>query len=210
MHNNDTRCAELISVIAAYLQHLALIDMQRCRYLSLMIDGATDQSVAEKETIYIRLLNQGKPKNHMMSIAAVNHGHSDGLLVCLETLFKDFGLPDWKQKVVGFCADGASVNLGQRNGVAAKLRNDIAQLIDVHCMAYRLELLVFQVQKKVVMVDRVSDILHQTWKTYHFSSKSKRELKAICEKLETRLENPAPVKGFRWISHLCQALGLFN
>lgn len=68
-------------------------------------------------------------------------------------------------------------------------------------MAHRLELSIFQVQK-VNMVGNVNDALHQIWKTYNFSPKSKHELQTVCDELETRLSNPVPVKGTRWIPHL--------
>ena len=50
------------------------------------------------------------------------------------------GVKDWRNKIVYLCADGASVNLGRDNGVAAKLRREVDYLIACHWFANRLEL----------------------------------------------------------------------
>ena len=63
------------------------------------------------------------------------------LYTCLRvSVFKMAGVEDWRNKIVYLCADGASVNLGKDNGVAAKLRREVDYLITCHCVAHRLEL----------------------------------------------------------------------
>ena len=88
------------------------------------------------------------------------------------------------------------MNTGQRNGVVSLLRQEAPHLIDFHCMAHRLELALLKLQKQSPIMQSVNDCLHLIWKTYHFSPKSKRELKIIGE-LEVRIYSPAPVKGTR-------------
>lgn len=85
--------------------------------------------------------------NRMVSLIEVVHGHADVLVECIDVSFQEFGLPSWREKTVGFCADGASVNLGQEAGVVAIIKQDIPHFIDIHCMAHWLELALFQVQK---------------------------------------------------------------
>ena len=101
------------------------------------------------------------------------------------------------------------MNLGQTNGVVAKLREDNPKLIDIHCMTHRLELALMGVLKQNKMVSLVNDTLYLVWKTYHFSPKSSRELKQVCYELETRFYKPKPVKGTRWVPHLDRALKVF-
>ncbi|KAL8572378.1 hypothetical protein ACOMHN_023147 [Nucella lapillus] len=208
-YDNDVRCAELISTIASDLQEENASQIKDCKYISIMIDGATDSSVTENEAVYVRYVEDGVPVNHLVSLTEVSYAHADGVLECINSSMVKFGLENWKDKLVGFCADGATVNLGQSNGVVAKLREDNPKLIDIHCMAHRLELAVLGVLKKVKMVETVNDTLHLIWKTYHFSPKSKRELQTVCEELATRFYKPKPVKGTRWIPHLDRALKIF-
>lgn len=51
------------------------------------------------------------------------------------------------------------------------------------------------VQKDNAMIRQVYDMLHLVWKTYHFSAKSMRELKAIGEDLGVDVLVPGGVKG---------------
>ena len=44
------------------------------------------------------------------------------------------------QTMVMFTSDGASVMLGENNGVAAILRRDISHLCEQHCVAHREDL----------------------------------------------------------------------
>ena len=46
----------------------------------------------------------------------------------------------WREKVVFLCTDGASVNMGKKNGVAAKLKSLLDHLMVVHFIAHWLEL----------------------------------------------------------------------
>ena len=208
-YDNDVRCAELISTIARDLQEESASQIKECNYISIMIDGATDSSVTENEAVYVRYVEDGVPVNHLISLTEVSYAHADGVLECINSSMEKFGLQKWRDKLVGFCADGASVNLGQVSGVVSKLREDNPKLIDIHCMAHRLELAVLGVLRKVKMVETVNDTLHLIWKTYHFSPKSKGELQTVCEELATRFYKPKPVKGTRWIPHLDRALKIF-
>ena len=174
-----------------------------------MIDGATDSSNMENEAVYIRYVRDGEPVNSLVCLSEVSHAHADGIVDCIGTSMVQFGLENWKEKLVGFCADGANVNLGQTNGVVAKLREDNPKLTDIHCMAHRLELALMGVLKQNKMVSLVNDTLYLVSKTYHFSPKSSRELKQVCYELETRFYKPKSVNGTRWVPNLDRALKVF-
>ncbi|CAM4603447.1 unnamed protein product [Leuciscus chuanchicus] len=140
---------------------------------------------------------------------SLSHAHADGVTDCIQSSMSKFGLEEGKQKLVGFCAYGTNVNKGQTAGVVTKLRVDNLKLLDIHCMAHRLELALLGVLKEVSVVSHVNDTLHLIWKTYHFSPKSNREHKIVCEELESRFYKPKPVKGARWVLHLDRALKVF-
>ena len=71
--------------------------------------------------------------------------------------------------MIGFGADGTSVNLGKRQGVAAILKKEIFHLIDIHCLGHQLELSMLEMQGecKFKFLQNVYDILHLEQKTYH-------------------------------------------
>ena len=66
---------------------------------------------------------------------------------------------NWGQKLVTSGADGASVNLGKKAGLAALLRKELSFLVDFHCLPYRLELALLEVQKSCKSDDDVYKLL---------------------------------------------------
>ena len=132
-----------------------------------------------------------------------------GLKEPISTTFEEAGVEDWKEKVVAFGADGASVNLGKKAGVAALLKKDISYLVDFHCLPHRLELALLELQGSCKSVEDVYNILHLIWITYHYSPKSVRALKSIADELEINILKPTQVKGTRWLPHVSRALEVF-
>ncbi|XP_067668254.1 zinc finger protein 862-like [Haliotis asinina] len=210
-YSNDVRCGEMLATIASTIRDETMDLINDSHYLSVMIDGATDSSVSENEVIYVRTVLNGKAENKLVEVIAIEHGHAEGVISATKSALSRVGISDetLTSRIVGFCADGANVNMGQRNGVVSLLRHDVPHLIDFHCMAHRLELALLKLQKQSPIMQSVNDCLHLIWKTYHFSPKSKRELKMIGEELEARIYSPAPVKGTRWVPQLDRAMRVF-
>jgi hypothetical protein len=87
--------------------------IENCKALSIMYDGATDTSVSEVEIIYVRLLQDGYPKDYFMGLVDLEHAHADGVFTAIDTAMNNHGSIHWKEKVVGGGSDGASVNIGK-------------------------------------------------------------------------------------------------
>ena len=132
-----------------------------------------------------------------------------GLKEAISTTFEEAGVEDWKEKMAAFGADGASVNLGKKAGIAALLKKDIPYLVDFHCLPHRLELALLELQSSYKSVEVVYNILHLIWKSYHYSPKSVRALKSIADELEINILKPMQVKGTRWLPHVSRALKVF-
>ncbi|ROI15239.1 Zinc finger protein 862 [Anabarilius grahami] len=192
-YNNDTACAQFVGVIADTLKGKTYTKIEDAPYLSIMIDGDTDVSTKECEIIYARILNEGKPMNILIGHIEVKHAHAQGVYDATKEAFQHLGTETgWLEKTVAMGADGAAVNLGH--------------IVPFHCMPHRLELAMLSVQRKIPMVDHVYNLLNMVWKTYHFSSKSMRELRALGEELGVRLNVPGSVSGTRWLPHVNRAL----
>jgi hypothetical protein len=50
---------------------------------------------------------------------------------------EDAGFPNYQNHLIGFCADGASVNFGKSDGVQKKLKDLVPWLIPIWCMPHR-------------------------------------------------------------------------
>ena len=132
-----------------------------------------------------------------------------GLVQAVESAFGDLEVPNWKEKLTGFGADGASVNVGHKGGVSALLKKDVPHLLEIHCFPHRLELALLSMQRDCHLVTQVYDVLQLVWKTYHYSPKSKRELKTLGSQLGIDVLQPTRVKGSRWLPHVSRALDVF-
>ena len=77
-----------------------------------------------------------------------------GFVQVINNCFADLGLKEWKKSTIGFGEDGASVNLGRRQGVASILKQEVDHLIDIHCLPHRLELSMLEMQQIANMLKR--------------------------------------------------------
>ena len=132
-----------------------------------------------------------------------------GLKEAINTTFEEAGVEDWKEKLVAFGADGASVNLGKKAGIAALLKKDIPNLVDFHCLPHKLELALLELQSSCKTVEDVYNILHLIWKMHHYSPKTVRALKSIEDELEINILKPMQFKGTHWLPHVSRALKVF-
>ena len=95
--------------------------------------------------------------------------------------------------------------MGQRNGVAAKLKSTVNHVIAVHCIAHRLELGVSKAIKDHTRLKRLNDVLIFLYEQYHYSPKALRELRMLGEALEEKVLKPTNLKGSRWVPYIFKA-----
>ncbi|XP_068720447.1 zinc finger protein 862-like [Montipora capricornis] len=187
---NDKGCNKFVSQISTVMTEQLAAEVNSKKYISLLIDGATDAGGKENETVHCRYVKDGQPLNRLVGHKAVAHGHAQGILDTVKESFEGVGILEWKDKLVGIGADGASVNLGTKCGVAALLRLDIPYLVDFHCLPHRLELALLEMQRSCRQVEIIYEVLQMIWKTYHYSPKSTRELQAIGNELGVSVLKP--------------------
>ena len=127
---------------------------------------------APKRPIYHTLQLPYKIHLYKKIIACTHFSVSTGL--------SQVGLPNWKEKVVGFGLEGASVMVGSRNGVVALLKADVPYLTDIHCLAHKLELGVLSALKDNPDISQVRDVLQGIRKCYKFSPQGPVRAAAGC------------------------------
>ena len=103
--------------------------------------------------------------------------------------FEEAGIDDWKDRLVGFGSDGAAVNVGCRNGVAAQLLRDIPYLISIHCVVHRLEMGVTKAIKENTNMVQLQNTLKNLY------DQEPQTITSCCWKSETShwvSQEPAP------------------
>ena len=73
----------------------------------------------------IRTLENGLAVNKQATIQGVEKSDADSVLVSIVNGFKHVGINNWREGLVACGSDGASVMTGVRNGVTAKLRQEV-------------------------------------------------------------------------------------
>ncbi|XP_068749360.1 E3 SUMO-protein ligase KIAA1586-like [Montipora capricornis] len=148
----------------------------------------------ENETVFCRYVLDGHPVNPLIGHKAVEHANAEGLKDAICATFEAVDV-SCESKLVPFGADGSSVNLGKKSGLATLLKKAIPYLVDFHCLPCRLELALLELQNSCKSVEDVYTVLHLIWKTYHYSPKSVRALKSVADELQINLLKPTQVRG---------------
>lgn len=207
---NDMKCAEMISCINEEMKENLANELRDSMYYSLIIDAGTDSGVKENEAMNVRFIDckTGLQSTKLLGLVELEHAYADGTVQAINKALTSAEFPVVENHLIGFCADGASVNFGKTGGVQKKLTDMVNWLIPIWCLPHRLELAVMGMLKKSPQADLVLEKLHLIYKTYHYSPKSRRELKALAEDLQVSVRQPSRVKGTRWSPHFERALAI--
>ena len=77
-HDNDARCAEMISEIANLMKHGLSLKLKAANYLAVLTDGDTDISNTKCEIVHVHLLENGKPVTLLVGQQPLKHSHATG------------------------------------------------------------------------------------------------------------------------------------
>lgn len=205
---NDHRCKEFIQSISTVMKNDLhnQITIRQPFFFSCMSDQAVDFGVIEEEIVFIRTLENGLAVNKYATIQRVEKSDANGVLASIVNGFEDIGINNWKDGLVAIGSDGASVMTGVRNGVIAKLRQDVSWLIGIHCVAHKLELAVLDGIKDIQYFADLTEMLKGLYKHYHYSAKALRELEQLASVMAEGCNRPVNVTGSRWVPHNFRAL----
>ncbi len=104
-----------------------------------------------------------------------------------------------EKKVVCANFDGAAVMMGEKTGVAGRLKKRIPHIITIHCVAHKLELAVLDSVKGCEYLVKFEDTLKTIFKMYYYSPKKRRELTEISELLNEKVAHFSGLKSTRWL-----------
>ena len=86
--------------------------------------------------------------------------------------------------MVGFGADGVSVMMGHKGGVAALLKAVVPHLIDIHCVAHRLQLSVLDAIRDHPYISEFESGLKKLFSFYSKSPNHLGQLQEVASLLE--------------------------
>ena len=166
-YRNINGCKNLAASIAQTLVDKPVQELKNINFLCILSDGSTDVSVTEQEIVYIHYVERSVPVTKIISIEALDKTDTQGIFNAIKNALDKLSLNFDKLKPNKYsfpsliCAnfDGASVNLDQKGGVIAKIRDVIPDVMGLHCVAHKLELTAHD----ATCVPKVTNILSR-WK----------------------------------------------
>ena len=187
--------------------------------------GSTDSTSKEQECVFA-LHFDPKPsdkedrvevKMSFLGLKELNSADggasADGVVNAITGTFESLGITNHNNKLIGFGADGASVNRGNKNGVKEKLREIMPWLIFNWCFSHRLELAIEEALKGTGFGD-VDEMRLGLYYLYDKSPKKLSELTELFQHMKDtqvddfKLGTVKPIRacGTRWISHKLAAI----
>ncbi|XP_068708005.1 zinc finger protein 862-like [Montipora foliosa] len=123
--------------------------LQESPCISILVDESTDISVTKMLVIYARLvkLETFKPETRFVTNAHVADGTAATITESITKALNQRNVS--LQKVTGLGSDGASVMTSNKKGVTGKLERLNPKIVNIHCIAHRLQLCVSQAADKV-------------------------------------------------------------
>ena len=99
------------------------------------MDGSTDDSVTEQETIFIRNCVQGKTITRFVCICEPQSTSSEDMFAFVNEKLNENYLTNHTcmSKFVGFGCDGASNMMGCKTGLVTRLQECYPEVVGVHC-----------------------------------------------------------------------------
>lgn len=153
-------------------------------------------------------------RSKFLAVHQPSSGNAVGLHESFTKALSRVGIENWKQKLVGFGCDGASVNMGA-NGLRGLLEQDVPWIISFWCLIHRLQLALKDSLKSTYFAS-VDEMLTQLYLLYEKSPKKCRELDEIVESLRMCISiedlpsaggnRPLRACGTRFVGHKVSAL----
>ena len=222
--NHRSPCAvrEMFLVVGQVISNSILQKLHNANFWGLLCDDVTDISVKEQFVCFAQFFDSECGVLHT-DFLFVQNVLKDSDSANAETLFtlltnKMAELNMEINKVSSLVSDGASVMLGSRTGLAARLKEVNSTIISIHCICHKLALACVDTAKDVEYIGAVEDLLRQLWKYLENSPKrmaiylkvqqevrsfdlSKKSRKVITKKLKKACQT-------RWLSldHAVEAI----
>ncbi|KAJ8050285.1 hypothetical protein HOLleu_03426 [Holothuria leucospilota] len=165
-----------------------------------MINESTDISITHKMVVYTKLMNcSGRSEIHFLKNIEVCDGTAEGIYSKLKDVCADFEIP--LQKVKGFCSDGASVMVGRKTGVSARLKSDSSGLVSsVHCVAHRLAFAASQAIEGIPFLEKLQTSISKLFQYIRSSTNRMHKFTELQDMLDDEKVQLVAVHQVRWLS----------
>jgi hypothetical protein len=174
-HRSAGSQREVLLTLSDTLRSDLIKKLQSSNCYGLMIDDLSDVSSLEQMIVYIQYFDheRGSVQTDFLFIAnLLEKSHSANSETLFKVLCENFEAMNLDMmKITGLCTDGASVMIGKKDGLGAKLKNMNKCLIATHCVCHRLALACTDTNSNLKCVGNAETYMLQLWKLFHYSPK---------------------------------------
>ncbi|XP_060767543.1 E3 SUMO-protein ligase KIAA1586-like [Neoarius graeffei] len=204
LHSN-VACSNIQQHIATEMKHKLLERIVTCApKIGLMLDEATGLNKKNALIVYLRvqLTDMESPESIFFDLIELDDLGAKGIVRKLLSALHQANLSEdfLAKTLVGLTCDGASVMLGCKSGVAARLQSRFPNILVWHCSAHRLELAVGDVVKEMTAVNHFKILIDKLYSLYCTSNKNRAELKECADGLDIQLCKIGRVLDTRWVA----------
>ena len=178
--------------IAQHQRNSFMAILSKAHFFNFLMDGSTDAGNVEDEIFVLLHCFKDDKSEEMQSYARLfsvqvpKKADADGLIDCLGSVLQEVGISDVLNKscvletadkpiLIGGGTDGASVNIGEQNGMKGKLQKHLPWLFWAWCYGHCLELACKDALSSNLFKS-VSEMLLKLYSIYSKSPKETREL----------------------------------
>jgi hypothetical protein len=195
---------EMVNIISDEMRHIVIKNIiDSNSKITLLTDESTALSRKACIVVFLKtVVNEGPPIFVFLDISELKGKKSIDIVESIMEILTKCGFTlDWlTANLIAFVSDGASVLLGKKNGVAAKLKEKFPNILTLHCMSHRLELAVGDSAKEVKGVDNFIKFVSTLHSIYSMSPKNVKELADICIELDVEMRKIGRVFDVRWVA----------
>jgi len=174
-HRSPCVVREMLLVVGQVIFNSILQKLHNANFWGLLCDDVTDISVKEQFVCFAQFFDSecGVLHTDFLFVENVLKDSDSANAATLFTLLtnKMTELNMEINKVSSLVSDGASVMLGSRTGLAARLKEVNCRIISIHCICHKLALACVDTAKDVEYIGTVEDLLRQLWKYLENSPK---------------------------------------
>ncbi|KAJ9516416.1 hypothetical protein QJQ45_011083 [Haematococcus lacustris] len=202
-HWKDDSAWQIAEALYSVMRKHDLEVLQSATFLSLSLDEATTVDNRAVMCVHGYVVKDFTRRPVFLYLKEVLESHTaDELFKVLLSVLDDTGLPRalWQRGLVALGTDGASVMVGSHNGLAIKVRKQLAPFSSSqHCAAHRVSLSASVMDKNpcVMQLTRLVDVLNR-----HFCKSASRteQYKRVSKQLGHKGQLPGRAVPTRWLS----------
>ncbi|XP_052241120.1 zinc finger protein 862-like isoform X2 [Dreissena polymorpha] len=166
-YNSKGSHQEIFQTLGQALKNDVINKVKSAGAYGVLTDEVSDISVTENLVTFIQFFSResGSIATQFLAcnnlLANFDSPNAEAITSVIVNELEGHGLS--MEKFTGFTSDGASVMMGKRTGVAARLKEINPVLLNVHCICHRLALACTDSNTDLKYISTVETVLRQVW-----------------------------------------------